>query len=126
MKQTKLATNSKEIGMLAAQGMQEKKGKNILLLDLTQVHQAVADYFVICSGGTHNQVDAIADSVEDAIYKATGEHPWRKEGRQNGEWIIIDYSNVVVHVFRSDRRAFYALEDLWGDARITAIESEKD
>lgn len=120
---TKSKINSSQLSQLVAEGMQEKKGIDILILDLRNIGQSIADYFVICSGNTVTQVDALTDSVEELVYKATQQNPWRKEGKENREWILLDYVDVVVHIFRKDRREFYALEDLWGDAIITQVES---
>ena len=117
---------SKELSQIVAKGMLEKKAMEIVILDLQGISQAVADFFVICSGNTVNQVDAITDSVEETVFKLTEEDPWRKEGKSNREWILLDYVDVVVHIFRKDRREFYALEDLWGDAKTHRIESEED
>lgn len=124
MRKTKKKLSSKELSQLVAQGMQEKKAYDIVILDLKKINQSVADYFVICSGNSTTQVDAITDSVEEVVYKETNETPWRKEGKENKEWILLDYVNVVVHIFRNDRRRFYGLEDLWGDAAVTEVESE--
>ena len=103
-------------------GMQEKKANDIVLMDLRKVKNAVADFFVICSGNSDKQLDAIADSVDTEVYKELNENPWHIEGKNNKEWMILDYTNVVVHIFRKDKRSFYALEKLWGDAEITEIE----
>lgn len=121
---SKSKVESKELSDIIVQGMLEKKAQNIKVLDLRKIGQAVADFFVICSGNSVNQVDAITDSVEEMAYKLADEDPWRKEGFENREWILLDYVSVVVHIFRKDRREFYALEDLWGDAEISHIESE--
>ena len=101
--------------------MQEKKATDIVVMDLRKVKNAVADFFVLCSGSSDKQLDAIADSVGEEVYKALKENPWYTEGKNNKEWILLDYINVVAHVFRKDRRQFYALEKLWGDAEITEI-----
>ena len=121
---TKTTINSQVLSKIIAKGMQEKKAIDIVIMDLRHISQAVADYFVVCSGNTTNQVDAITDSVEEVVYKDTDELPYRKEGKENKEWILLDYIDVVVHIFRKDRREFYALEDLWGDAKFTNISSE--
>jgi ribosome-associated protein len=113
---------SKELSGLIVKGMQEKKANDIVLLDLRKVKNAVADFFVICSGNSDKQLDAIADSVDAEVYKRLKENPWHVEGKNNKEWMILDYTNVVAHIFRKDRRNFYALEKLWGDAEITEIE----
>jgi len=115
-------TSSQKLSTLIVKGMQEKKANNIVLLDLRKVKNAVADFFVICSGNSDKQIDAIADSVDEEVYKGVNENPWHVEGKNNKEWMILDYTNVVVHIFRKDRRSFYALEKLWGDAEITEIE----
>lgn len=109
---------------LVVKGMQEKKAHAITILDLRNIKSAVADYFVLCSANTDTQLDAIRNSVEGEVYKATGQDVWMKEGIQNREWILLDYADVVVHIFRTDRREFYGLEDLWGDAEITIIDDD--
>lgn len=101
---------------LVINGIQEKKGFDIVKLDLRKVPGAITDFFIICSGGSDTQIGAIADSVDEEVYKASQELPWHKEGFSNKEWILLDYVNVVVHIFRKDRREFYDLESLWGDA----------
>jgi ribosome-associated protein len=116
------STNSKKLSGLIVRGMQEKKANEIVLMDLRKVKNAVADFFVICSGNSDKQLDAIADSVDAEVFKGLNENPWHIEGKNNKEWMILDYTNVVVHIFRKDRRSFYALEKLWGDAEITEIE----
>jgi len=102
--------------------MLEKKAQNIAVLDLREVKNAIADYFVICSGGSDTQVDAIAGSVLEEVEKQSGQEPWHKEGFQNKEWILLDYLDVVCHIFQKEKRAFYDLEEFWGDAKIQYIE----
>lgn len=113
---------SKKLSDAIVKGMQEKKANDIVLLDLRKVKNAVADFFVICSGNSDKQLDAIADSIDQEVYKALKENPWHVEGKNNKEWMILDYTSVVAHVFRKDRRSYYALEKLWGDAEISEIE----
>lgn len=108
---------------IAVQGIQEKKGKDIVRLDLRNVASAVTDYFVVCNADSSTQVKAIADSVEDEVYKATQSEPWRKEGLDNAEWVILDFSDVVVHIFKTEKRDFYGIEELWGDAETTEYQS---
>ena len=91
-------------------------------MDLRKVKNAVADFFVVCSGSSDKQLDAIADSIDEQVHKDLNENPWHIEGKNNKEWMILDYTNVVAHIFRKDKRSFYALEKLWGDAEITTIE----
>jgi ribosome-associated protein len=113
---------SQALSSMIVKGMQEKKAHEIVLMDLRKVKNAVADFFVICSGNSDKQLDAIADSVDAEVFKGLKENPWHVEGKHNKEWMILDYTNVVAHIFRKDRRSFYALEKLWGDAEITEIE----
>lgn len=105
-------------------GIQEKKGSNIVILNLKDIGNAIADYFIICTGNSDTQVDAIAGSVENEVHQSAQENPWHREGFENREWILLDYVNVVVHIFKNDVRSFYGLEDLWGDAVVTKIEDQ--
>jgi ribosome-associated protein len=114
--------SSQELSQLVAKGMLEKKGQEITILDLRKIKNAVADFFIICSGNSDTQVDAIATSVEDEVYKFSKIDPWKKEGKTNSEWILIDYVDVVAHVFNKERRMYYDLEELWGDAERTVLE----
>ncbi|MBL7933637.1 MAG: ribosome silencing factor [Bacteroidia bacterium] len=102
-------------------GMQEKKAKNIMILDLTEIENRVTDYFVISDADSNVHVNSIADSVEEVVEKTTKERAYHTEGRQNGEWILIDYINVVAHVFLLEMREHYNVEGLWGDAKITLV-----
>ena len=124
MKSTLVRQDSDTLADLVVRGMQDKKASDIVVLNLKQLKNAVADYFIICSANSDTQLDAVARSVEEEIEKVTGESPWQTEGRTNREWVLLDYVDVVVHVFLRDRRKFYALEELWGDADISYIEAE--
>jgi ribosome-associated protein len=95
----------------------DKKGKNIITLDLRKIGNAVTSFFVICHGTSRPQVEAIADGISDLTVKKLGTKPWHKEGQENAEWILLDYIDVVVHIFREDKREFYQLEKLWADAK---------
>lgn len=97
-------------------GMQEKKAKNISVLDLRKLEHAVSDYFILCNAESTTQVSAIADSVEDFTVKELREKPIHVEGKQNALWILLDYGNVVVHVFQDESREFYDIESFWADA----------
>jgi len=114
--------DSEKLADLVVKGMQEKKASDIVVMDLRQVKNAVADFFVLCSGNSDKQLSAISDSVDEVVYKDLKENPWHSEGRNNKEWMLLDYISVVVHIFKKDRREFYALEKLWGDAKTTQIE----
>src|ERR1700755_1669209 len=113
--------NAQKLSSFIVKGMQEKKAADIVVMDLRKVKNAVADFFVICSGNSDRQLAAIADSVDEEVYKTLKENPWHTEGKNNKEWMLLDYIDVVAHVFRKDRREFYALERLWGDADIMEI-----
>lgn len=121
---TKEAINSSKLSELVAQGMVEKKASDVVVMDLRDVKNAVADYFIICSGNSDTQIDAIADSIEDEVFKHSTQNPWKREGKESREWIIIDYVDVVAHVFNKEKRKFYGLEELWGDAKVTQIDKE--
>lgn len=118
-----LNPESKRIAEVIVHGMQEKKAKDIVSLDLRNISSSVSDYFVVCHADSSTQVKAIADSVEDEVYKAFGEEAWHKEGFQNAEWILLDFVSVVVHIFRTEKREHYGVEDLWGDADVVNYES---
>lgn len=104
----------------------EKKGSDVVSVDLQKVEQSITDYFIICHGDTNTQVDAIADNIIYKIKKDTGISPWHKEGFENAQWILIDYSNVIIHVFQKEQRDFYNLEDLWADGEVKRLEDIKN
>ena len=107
------------------QAMEDKKGKDLSVLDFTKLTGRVCDSFVICHGNSRTQVEALADNVTGEVKKSTGLNHWHKEGFENAEWILIDYSDVVVHIFQQERRKFYNLEQLWADAEITRISNHE-
>src|SRR5579871_848728 len=113
---------SEKLADLVVKGMQEKKASDIVVMDLREVKNAVTDFFVICSGNSDKQLNAISDSVDEFVYKDLKENALHKEGNNNKEWVLLDYISVVVHIFSKDRREFFALEKLWGDAKTTEIE----
>jgi len=104
------------------EGIQEVKGIDTAILDLKKIETAVCKYFVICSGTSNTHVSSIADSVKKIVSKKIQEKPWHIEGLNTSEWVLLDYSDIVVHVFQEQTREFYRLEDLWGDAEIRTIE----
>ncbi|MBI1769854.1 MAG: ribosome silencing factor [Bacteroidetes bacterium] len=114
--------DSEKLADLVVKGMQEKKATDIVVMDLREVRNAVADFFVLCSGNSDKQLSAISDSVDEVVYKDLKENPWHSEGKNNKEWMLLDYISVVVHIFKKDRREFYSLEKLWGDAKTTIVE----
>lgn len=103
------------------EGMQENKANDIVVLDLREISNRVCDFFVICSGESSTQVDGICKSISSHTLKEIHEKPWHIEGKTNSEWVLLDYINVVAHVFYKDARPFYDLEDLWADAKRTDI-----
>lgn len=116
-------SEAEALANIAVHGMQEKKGMEIVTMDLRKLRSAFADFFVICHGTSDRQVEAIADGVEEEIRKATGEKPMHREGGETAEWVLLDYVNVVVHIFQKEKRSFYGLEELWGDAEVKNYES---
>ena len=122
MAKKRKGASAEKLSDVIVKGMQEKKATDIIVMDLRKIKNAVADFFVICSGSSDKQLDAISDSIDAEVFKTLKENPWHTEGKNNKEWMILDYTNVVAHIFRKDRRGFYALEKLWGDAEITEIE----
>ena len=126
MKSTLVRQDSDTLAEIAVRGLQDRKGSDIVVLNLKELKNAVADYFIIASASSDTQLDALARSVEEEVEKVTGQAPWQSEGRTNREWILLDYVDVVVHVFLRDRRQFYALEELWGDAEFTYVEDTAD
>jgi ribosome-associated protein len=106
---------------LVVLGMQDKKAQDIAIIDLRSHKNAIADYFIVCSGTSNTQVEAIADSIEHMVYKESKESPKHTEGYDTAEWVLVDYVDVVAHVFQKSKRGHYALEDLWGDAAIEYI-----
>lgn len=111
----RLNRNSKILKSII-KAIQEKKGENTVSLDLRKIPEAVADFFIICEANNQPQIRAIADSVEDFVKKNCGENPYRHEGKQNLQWVLIDYVNVVVHIMMPEQRKFYKLEEMWSDA----------
>lgn len=112
---TRLNTNSR-ILKLILKAIQEKKGEKIVSLDLRKIPEAVSDFFIVCEATSTVQVRAIADFIEDTIKKELGENPYRHEGYNVLQWVLIDYVNIVVHVMLPDTRKFYKLEEMWSDA----------
>jgi len=105
-------------------GIYEKKGKDVLKFDLRKLENRITDYFVICHGSSVTQVDSICDSVEDVVRDETGEKPLHVEGLENCFWVLLDFGNVVVHIFLEQYRIFYSLESLWADATVEIMEDK--
>jgi ribosome-associated protein len=109
-------TKSSRLFKTIIKAIQDKKGENIVSLDLRKIHEAVADFFIICEANNSQQVRAIADEIEFQVKNACEELPYKQEGRQHLQWVLVDYVNIVVHVMHSESRKFYRLEDMWSDA----------
>ena len=104
--------------------IQDTKGEDIRILDLTNIENAAADYFIICSANSNTQVNAIAGNIERRVRNELKERPWHTEGEENALWVLVDYISVVVHVFQKHIREYYDIEDLWNDAKVTVIENQ--
>lgn len=116
--------NSKVLCDAIVEGMKDNKAKNIVVLDLRKVDNSVTDFFVICNGDSTTQVEGISSSVVRMVRKELKDRPWHQEGIGNNQWILLDYVNVVVHIFIHDLRDYYELENLWADAIRTDIPDE--
>jgi len=121
MQKTKASAD--ELIALILEGIEEVKGVDINLLDLREIENTVCDYFIICNGTSNTHVNAIVSSIQKTVSKAIQDKPWHIEGSENAEWVLMDYVNVVVHVFQKHVREFYDIEGLWGDAKVTMVES---
>ena len=115
--------DSEKLSQEIIKGMQEKKAEDIVLIDLRGIKNSIADFFVVCTGNSDTQVESITDSIEEEVFKARKENPVHLEGKNNKEWMLIDYIDVVAHVFKKDKREYYNLEGMWGDAKIEEIET---
>ena len=120
---TKKNTNNDDLLALIIKGIEDVKGNDINILDLREIENTVCDYFVICNGNSNTQVNAIVGSVQKVVSKELKEKPWHVEGEQNGEWVLMDYVSIVVLVFQKHIREYYNIESLWGDAKITTIDT---
>ena len=106
-------------------GIEGVKGQKISILDLRKIENTVCEYFIVCEGTSNTQVNAISGSVQKTVSKAIQDKPWHIEGEANAEWILLDYVNVVVHIFQKHIREYYDIESLWGDAKITDIQASE-
>ena len=112
---------AKEIIEQIVEGIHDKKGKGVVVVDMLGLGNSVCDYFVICQGNSPNQVSAITDSVADTVREKCGKKPYAIDGSRNCQWVAMDYGDILVHIFQPDVRAFYDIEHLWADARTTEI-----
>ena len=119
----KKENNTDQLITYILKGIEEVKGKDIQILDLREIENTVCDYFIICNGTSNTQVNAIVSSIQKIVSKGLKDKPWHVEGTDNSEWVLIDYVNIVVHVFQKHIREYYDIEGLWGDAKSTTIET---
>ncbi len=122
---TKHKTNADLLITEIINGIEKVKGQKISILDLREIENTVCDYFIICEGNSNTQVNAISGAVQKTVSKAIQDKPWHVEGEANAEWILLDYINVVVHIFQKHIREYYDIEGLWGDAKITNFGATK-
>lgn len=120
----KKAINNDDLLANIIKGIEEVKGNDIDILDLREIDNSSCDYFIICNGNSNTQVNAIVNSVQKTVSKAIQDKPWHIEGADNAEWVLMDYVNIVVHVFQKNIREYYNIESLWGDAKITTIQNK--
>ncbi len=119
----KRKASADELIALILHGIEEVKGVDINILDLREIDNTVCDYFVLCNGTSNTHVNAIVNSIQKTVSKAIQDKPWHVEGSENAESVLMDYVNVVIHVFQKHAREFYDIEGLWGDAKVTLVES---
>lgn len=120
---TKEKTSADQLITTIIGGIEEVKGQEITILDLREIENTVCDYFIVCEGTSNTQVNAIVNSIQKLVSKTLKDKPWHIEGTDNAEWVLMDYVNVVVHVFQKRIREYYDIESLWGDAKTTQIET---
>lgn len=114
--------DSETLCEVIVEGMKNNKAEDIVVIDLREVEHAVTDFFVICSGDSPTQIEGISNSIIRLTRKELKEKPWHKEGKNNAQWVLLDYVNVVVHIFYKELREYYELEDLWADGKKIKVE----
>jgi ribosome-associated protein len=120
---TKENSNADQLIAVILDGIEDVKGQNTNILDLRELENTVCDYFIICEGTSNTQVNAIVNSIQKKVSKEIKDKPWHIEGSNNAEWVLMDYVNVVVHVFQKHIREYYDIESLWGDAKTIEIKT---
>lgn len=123
MEKIKENVSPEKLSEVIIEGIQENKGEDIVLLDLRDVENAVTKFFIICTGTSSTQIEGIANAVVRNTRKVLKEKPWHQEGKGVNEWVLLDYVNVVVHIFSEEKRGYYDLEELWADAEKRKIAS---
>jgi len=125
MAKKKKTYSTEQILELIIEGIRQKKGEEIVTINFKGLENTIADYFVICHGTSTTQVDSIADNIPEFVREKTGVKPWHSEGQRNSEWVLLDYVDIVVHVFLETSRRFYRIENLWADAKVDYLKEEK-
>lgn len=125
MVKKKKSLSSKQLAELIIEGIREKKGKEIVTINFKGLENTITDYFVICHGTSSSQVEAISENISEFVRKNSGLKPWHSEGQRNAEWVLLDYIDVVVHVFLETSREFYKIEKLWADAEVKYLKDEE-
>lgn len=119
-------TESEMLAKIVAQGMVDKKGRNVVVMDLRGVAGAPASFFVLCTGNSPLHTQAISDNVHETVKNISKEHPYKLEGYNTGEWVLMDYFDVVAHIMIKETREYYRLEQLWADGKTTVIADDED
>lgn len=114
--------NTEQLIDAAIKGLQEKKAVDIVTIDLSKIENTFCNYFIICHGTSNTHVGGLADSAIDTIIEDCSEKPFHKEGLDNAQWVLLDYSDVIIHVFQKEYRDYYQLESMWSDAKISHID----
>ncbi len=117
-------TKTEQLIDAIVEGIQRKKGLELVKIDLTKMNYTECKYFIICHGNSTTQVDAIAHSVEETVEELIDEKVWHKDGYRNSIWILLDYADIMVHIFQKDSRRFYDLENLWADAKFEYLKED--
>ncbi|MDR3227401.1 MAG: ribosome silencing factor [Prevotellaceae bacterium] len=118
IKQSDNTDTAAELLKVVVEAMHEKKAQNVISLNLSKLKNSICKYFIICNADSHTQVAAISDNIEDKVLENLNEKVWRRNGIENAFWIILDYGDVVIHIFQTEQRNFYRLEELWADAEL--------
>jgi ribosome-associated protein len=111
-----------DLGNTIIEGIQEKKGRNIINIDLRELNNSVCEYFVISHGDSNTQVRAIAENIEQKVKKILNLNVYHREGYENARWILLDYNTIIIHIFQEETRRYYRLEELWADGKFTILE----
>lgn len=119
IQKSKKTDNTAELLSVVIDAMQEKKAQNVVSLNLSEIQNSICKYFVICNADSHTQVAAISDNIEEKTHEKLNEKVWRRNGIENAFWVILDYGDIVIHIFQTEQRNFYKLEELWADAELT-------